>query len=527
MSVIGISFGNSTTSIAAANQEGKVDVIANLDGERFITSCLSYIGNDEYHGNQALSQIIRHPQSTVTNFRDYIGLPFDKIDASVASATPINENGEVYYQINNQKISNDEIVKRHLKQIKDAAEDYLGKAIEGVVLTVPTNFTEEQKAKLVELASQIGLKVLQLINEPSAALLAHLTSNEDKLVNDKIYVVADFGGVRSDAAVIAVRGGIMTILSTLHDFKLGGDNLDAELSEHFAKEFEKKTKSNPRNNARSLAKMKQACIITKKTLSNVTSATISIDSLNDGYDFHSNVNRLRYELVAKKVFNKMTAFVEEVVSKAGLETLDIDEVLLCGGVSHTPKLASSIASLFPETTLVVSPATDTKLVDPNELIARGAALQASLVDTFTEEEIKESLQPVILNTQHLSKAIGIKDANGDFVEILPRETAYPIRKSTVLEGNGDVIVEVYEGERTVKETTIEAEKFSDDEDEEYSDEEPEIVREVVYKPGELLAQLAVKSAKDKVEVIIDINKEGKLTVTARSGATVVKGEVSA
>lgn len=526
MSVIGISFGNSTTSIAAANQEGKVDVIANLDGERFISSTLSFIGDDEYHGNQALSQVIRNPQNTVINFRDFIGLKFGEISTEKCSAKPLDGgNGDIVYEINGVKYTNDEIVKRHLKQIKDAAEDYLGKTVEGVVMTVPTNFTEVQKLKLVELSQQIGLKILQLINEPTAALVAHLTLNEDKLLEDKIYVVADFGGIRSDAAVIAVRGGIMTILSTLHDLSLGGDNLDLELSEFFNKEFQKKTQSNPRNNQRSIAKMTQACIITKKTLSNVTSATISIDSLNDGYDFHSNVNRLRFELVAKNVFAKMASFVEQVVSKANLETLDIDEVLLCGGVSHTPKLASSVGALFPESTVIVSPSTDTKAVNPNELISRGAALQAVLIDTFTEEEIAESLQPIIINTQHLSKSIGLKTLDGEYLEILSKETAYPIRKSVTVEAKGDSIVEVYEGERTVEETIIEAEKYSDDEDDEYSDEEPEVVKKVVYKPGQLLGQLLVPKAEGKVEVVLDINKDGKLSIIARSGASTVKGEI--
>ena len=113
-----------------------------------------------------------------------------------------------------------------------------------MVLTVPTDFTEVQRQEIARIAEDAGLKVLQLINEPSAALLAHLSNDEDRLSQDKIYVVADFGGIRTDGAVIAVRGGVLTILATAHEYSLGGDNLDAALSEYFAKEFEKKYKAN-------------------------------------------------------------------------------------------------------------------------------------------------------------------------------------------------------------------------------------------------------------------------------------------
>ncbi|ODV94763.1 hypothetical protein PACTADRAFT_17447 [Pachysolen tannophilus NRRL Y-2460] len=527
--VIGIAFGNTSSSIAVANVDGKVDVIANPDGDRAISSTLSYVGEDEYHGNQALSQLVRNPDSTIINFRDFVGLSYSEIDAETSnhSALPIDINGQIGYQINDKKITIDEVVKRNLKQVKLAAEDYIGKPIEGVVLTVPTNFTDAQNSSLKKISNDAGLKVLQLISEPSAALLAHLSADEERFQKDKLYVVADFGGIRSDAAVIAVRSGILTVLATAHDLGLGGEKLDDALAEFFAKEFEKKYKSNPRNNRKAMAKLKAACIITKKTLSNVQSSTISIDSLSDGYDFHSTINRLRYELVTRDVLSKMAAFTEIVVKKAGLETIDIDEVLLAGGVSHTPKLASNIQFLFPESTVVIAPSLDTKVIDPSELLCRGAALQASMIETFDDSEIEEAFKPHIVNTQHIQKPIGVRSVDGSFIEILPKETAYPIRKTVLLKGKGDVLIEVYEGDRTVKETTIEPEKQSGDEDdeEEYSDEEPETIREVVYVPGEKLADLALKGANGEVEVILDINKDGKLTVSGRSGDVTVKGSI--
>lgn len=536
MSVIGITFGNTTSSIAVA-ADGKVDVIANPDGDRAIPSALSYVGSDEYHGSQALSRLIRNPENTIVNFRDFIGKKFSDINDEFSfGAKPKDVNGEVGYEITidgkSQTLTINEVTKRHFKQLKSAAEDFIGKEVESVVLTVPTDFSEHQRDELTKIVESSGLKVLQLINEPSAALLDHL-SLEDKLSQDKLYVVVDFGGTRSDGAVISVRGGVMTILATAHEHGLGGDKLDTALSEFFAKEFEKKTKVNPRNNARSIAKLKAESIVVKKTLSNVQTSTCSIESLADGFDFHTSINRLRYELTARDVLSKMTAFVEKVIKNAGLEALDIDEVLLVGGTAHTPKLASNISYLFPQSTKVIVPSLDSKALNPSELIARGAALQASLIETFDESEIAESLQPIVVNTQHLSKPIGIKDSEGNFVPILVAETAYPIKKSIEIT-NGEspsVVVELYEGQRTVKETVIEAEKDEDDSEDD-SDEEPEVEREIVYKVGDKLAEFSLKDLKpnSKLEVTVNITQNGVLHVSGRElkqGAVAVKGEVSA
>lgn len=538
--VIGIAFGNTSSSIAVANADGKVDVIANPDGDRSIPSVLSYVGEDEYHGAQAKAQLVRNPQNTITNFRDYIGKSFDELHhhESVGAAVKANANGEPAFEVarddgKTETVTVHEATKRHLLQMKSAAEDYIGKQIEGVVMTVPTDFTTQQRDALKAILAEAGLKVLQLINEPSAALLAHLSSEPERFKQDKIYVVADFGGVRSDAAVIAVRGGIFTVLATAHEHGLGGDKLDAALAEFFAKEFEKKYKANPRVQPRLRAKLNAEAVVVKKTLSNVQTSTCLIESLADGFDFHTTINRLRYELTARSVLLEMTAFVERVVGKAQLDPLDIDEVLLVGGTSHTPKLASNVAFIFPESTVVTAPALVGKAVDPAELTCRGAALQASLIETFDEEEIKELLQPVVVNTQHLAKPIGFKDADGKFVSVLVAETAYPIKKLVEV-SNGDavaVVVELYEGQRTVKETVVERAAASDDSDSD-SDDEPEVKRLVVYECGQLLLELALKDLKphSKLEVAINITQNGTLHVSGRElkpGAVAVKGEIAA
>lgn len=539
--IIGITFGNTTSSIAYVNPKNDVDVIANPDGERSIPSVLSYVGSDEYHGGQALQQLVRNPKNTIVNFRDFIGLPFDQVDVSrCAHAAPAVEvDGKVGFVISRgedkqETITVDEVVARHLRRLKLAAEDYIGSKVSEVVITVPTSFSAEQKEALKAAAGKVGLKIVQFINEPSAALLAHV--EQFPFEHDVNVVVADFGGTRSDAAVIAVRNGIFTILATKHDTQLGGDNLDSELVEYFAKDFEKKNKSNPRKNVRSMAKLRAHASATKNTLSNATSATISIDSLADGFDYHASINRMRYELVTNKVFSQLAGFIDDVIAKAALDPLDISAILLCGGVSYSPKLATNLEFMFPESVQVLGPSSKQASSQPNELSASGAALQARLASEYDASELADALQPVVINTPHLPKAIGLVGAQGEFYPVLLAETSYPVqRKLTLKQAKGDLLIGVYEGDHHVEERTVEpAEKDEskpkDDDDEEWSDsedDEPEIIREKLYTLSTKLMELGIKGVTNGVEVVFNINKDGLLRVSARDlkSNAVVKGEL--
>lgn len=536
--IIGITFGNTTSSIAYINPKNDVDVIANQDGERAIPSVLSYVGEDEYHGGQALQQLIRNPKNTIINFRDFIGLPFAEADVTkCANGSPAVEvDGKVGFIVSRgegreEKVVVDEVVSRHLRKLKSAAEDYVGSQIADIVLTVPTTFTEVQKDALKAAAKKVGLNIIQLINEPTSSLLAHVEKypfNEDVNV-----VVADFGGTRSDAAVIAIRNGVFTVLASKYDTHLGGDELDAELIEFFAKDFEKKNKSNPKNNARSLAKLRHNAIITKKTLSNTQTATISIESLADGFDYHTSVNRMRFELVTNKVFSKFSTFITDVIAQAELDPLDINAVLLCGGVSYTPKLATNLEFLLPESVAILGPASKNASNAPNELCASGAALQARLVSDYDAEELAAALQPAIINTPHFPNAIGLLGAQGEFHPVLLPETSYPVQKKLTLnDAQGDLLIGVYEGKHHFEEKTLDPPpkeaKKEDEEDEEWSseEEEPEVVREKLYTPQTKLMELGVKGVKG-LELAFNLNKDGVLRVTAKDLKTgnVVKGEL--
>jgi len=228
----------------------------------------------------------------------------------------------------------------------------LGHQVNAAVITVPTNFTDQQKHALDQAAKTAGIEVLQFISEPVAAVLAYDARAESQ-ISDKIVVVADLGGTRSDIAVIASRGGIYSVLATAHDYDFNGAKLDDVLIDHFAKEFIKKNKTDPRENPRSLAKLKLEAEATKKALSLSSNASISVESLADGIDFSSTINRTRYELLASKILAGFTRLIEGAVKKAELDVLDIDEVsirpYLCNPfpTSLTPSSRSSSPVAHP------------------------------------------------------------------------------------------------------------------------------------------------------------------------------------
>ena len=245
---IGISFGNSNSSIAYTTAtEGKAEVIANEEGDRQIPSIISYVSGEEFQGTQAKAQMVRNPKNTIAYFRDFLGKSFKDIDPTPchASAHPVEVDGgktvgfvvqehapatppsesegaaDSAQQNEPEKstLTVSEVSTRHLRKLKQSASDFLGKTVNAAVITVPSDFSDEQKAALSKSAQDAGIEVLQFIPEPVSALLAYdakiQLSGEASSTQqqDKIMVVADLGGTRSDVAVVASRGGMYSTLS--------------------------------------------------------------------------------------------------------------------------------------------------------------------------------------------------------------------------------------------------------------------------------------------------------------------------
>ncbi|KAF1913552.1 chaperone protein dnaK [Ampelomyces quisqualis] len=535
---IGLSFGNSYSSIAYTTGEGKVEVIANEDGDRQIPSALSYVEGEELHGGQAKSQLVRNAKNTVAYFRDLLGQDFKSIDPSPChqSAHPQEEGDGVAFSIRDtaeekeNTVTVGHVTTRHLRRLRQSASDYLGKDVNATVITVPTNFSDAQKEALKAASKEAGLEVLQFIHEPTAAVLAYDARPGAKLA-DKIIVVADLGGTRSDIAVIASRGGIYTILATMHDYDVSGFKLDQVLIDHFAKEFIKKNKSadDPRENDRSMAKLKLECEAVKKALSIGSSANFSVESLVGGIDFTATINRSRYDLLGNKLFAAFTRLVTHAVEKAELDPLDVTEIILAGGNSHTPKVASALRSGFPDTTTILAPSTSPTAINPSELAVRGAAIQASLIQEFELEDIEQSTHPMVTVTPHLATAVGLLCISGDessgvFHAVIDAETPLPVRRTATIatprEG-GDVLIKLAEGSRHIKVTKPEPkpkkETSDDDDDDDDSDDESddeEELREKTWKVGKPLSEAAIRGIAKGGKVEVQINIAADLSVNA-------------
>lgn len=334
-----------------------------------------------------------------------------------------------------------------------------------------------------------------------------------------------------------------TILATAHDYEFAGVHLDQALMEYFAKEFQKKHNVDPRNNARSLAKLRLEAEATKKALSIGTNAQFSVESLAEGFDFSATLNRTRYEMVGRKIFEGFNRLVESVVKKAELDVLDVDEVIMCGGTSHTPRIATNFQSIFPESTVILAPATSASAINPSELQARGAALQASLIQEYDAADIEQSTHPAVTTVKHISNAIGVVTVNAEgedvFTPVMQAETAVPARRTIHIAApaeGGDVLVKVVEGGTHIKVTKPEpkarVEDVPEDEDDsDFEEEEEEETREKIWKIGSPLAEAAVRgvSKGGKVEVTINVSGDLSVTVTAREvgGKGGVRGNLQA
>ncbi|PSN70033.1 chaperone protein dnaK [Corynespora cassiicola Philippines] len=501
---------------------------------------LSYVEGEELHGGQAKSQLVRNAKNTVAYFRDYLGQEFKSIDPTPShqSAHPIEHESTVAFKIRDTEADTEntvtvgDITTRHLKRLRTSASDYLGKIVNSAVITVPTNFTDAQKAALKSAAKEADIDVLQFINEPTAAVLAY-DARPEASTADKYVVVADLGGTRTDISVLGSRHGVYTVLATLHDYDVSGFKLDQVLIDHFAKEFLKKNKSaaDPRENDRSLAKLKLECEAVKKALSIGTTANFSVESLVAGIDYTASINRTRYDLLGNKLFAAFTRLVLHAVEKAQLDPLDINEIILAGGNSHTPKVASAISAAFPESTTVLAPSTSATAINPSELSVRGAAFQASLIVDYDSEDIEQSTHPACTVTKHLSQAVGVLCISGDessgiFHPIIEAETPLPVRRTAIIatprEG-GDVLIKLAEGSRHIKVTKPEPkpkkEKAEDDEDDsdDDSEDEEEELREKTWKIGTVLTETAIRGIKKggKVEVQINISEDLSLNTIFR------------
>ncbi|GAA5810240.1 hypothetical protein MFLAVUS_003660 [Mucor flavus] len=531
--IIGINFGTAYTSIAYVNKEGRADCLANEEGDRQIATALAFHGDEEVIGSQAKSEIPRHPHQTVANFRSNLGKSTTEAEVLPGSAAAVvDKSGVAAYEIElpagKVLLTAQEVSAKYLRHIRESAEDFLGSKIGGAVMAVPAYFSEKQCAELTSAAEAAGIKVIQLVHESSAAALAYGIGQDStsKDPQDKTVVVCDLGAHSFDVTVLAVRSGMYTVLATAHNTKVGGSSFDDLLIKHFSAEFQKKIKIDISANKKALAKLRNAVEVTKKMLSSANSAPCFVESLADGYDLHSNINRLRFELLSKNIFAQLQSTILEVLEKSQLDASEVDEVLLAGGSARIPKFAMKIREVFGENTKVLSD------LESDEVVARGCAIQGSLISSFEKEDIEAAIHPVVTLAPNTAKAIGVINAKGEFVTVIPRGTALPTRRvfefSNSEANQAQAYLALFEGEHIIEKTEVKRE--IEEGEEAYEDEQPEIVTKVYQKPAaklieaSLALEKATKPKESKIEVQITVDAQANLTLVLRekNGSKVVK-----
>ncbi|KAI8321943.1 heat shock protein 70, partial [Martensiomyces pterosporus] len=433
---IGLSFGNHNSVIAIINKDHRAEVIANEDGEHKTPTYIAFSGEEEYHGSQAKHQFVRNAKSTIMGFRDLLGRSYsDELNnlhpgfARIGSADgkpvfeveTMNDDGEDV----TMKLTPHEATVRYLARLKTTAEDYLGSKIEGAVLALPVSFTDAQRKSVAEACEAAELPLLQLISEPAAAALQYRlgedASHDD--AKDTLAIVVDVGGSGSDVTLLSVHGGLFTVLANKHTEELSGDTLDDVLVKHFAAEFKRQYQIDILDgNKKAVRKLKQAAEVTKRTLSASATAPCAVESLADGLDFSSTINRTRFDIISSRVYGPLLDTITSVIAEAGYTPAQVGQVLFCGGAARIRKLQSKVALLFPESTVIREDGGEL-----DEVVASGCAEQAALIAQGIVEAA--GLEATNLQASVLAKPVGLQISADRLAAVLQKDTPLPASRT--------------------------------------------------------------------------------------------------
>ncbi|KAG8744774.1 Hsp70 protein that interacts with Zuo1p [Ceratobasidium sp. 414] len=549
--VIGINFGNAYASIAVINNEGQADCIANEDGERQIAAAVSYFGLEEYIGNQAKPQLVKNSQNTITNFRNQLGKKFSEVtQAGPSTSAPIiDHNGDPAYKVTvlvpaplpsvvptpratplptrpaspvpqEKTLTAHDVSVLFLKSLLQSAVDFLGRPIEGAVLSVSSAWNDAQKAALQRAAEEAGIKVLQLVDEAAAAALAYFSAPAPDDAppavksQDTTTLVLDLGAASLSLTLLSSKQGICHTLGSAHSSSIGGDSIDDLLLTHFGKEFTKKSKipvtlpcTEPGTpDQRADAKMRLAIEHTKRTISaGPGAAACAVESLKEGQDFSGTLNPLRFDLLVDRVYASVLKEVATLLESVGTDPTLVDEVLLVGGSAALPGLADRLAGLFGETTAIRGE------LDPSQLLAKGCATQALLVLKSQNDVFAQGVSAPVTK-----KALGLVFPGDEesWVPIIAAETPLPCRRAVRLSvPAGQIGFELWEA---VESVNVEKIKPEQDEDDDEEPEEEEIRTRVTKKEGALGGSVVdVKGKKGaKMVVQVVVSETGKVDVSA-------------
>ena len=486
--IIGIDLGT-TNSCVSVFEGNEPVVIANSEGKRTTPSVVAFVdGGERKVGDPAKRQAITNPKKTIYSIKRFMGENYDQVQKEI-SRMPYTvvrgENNTPRVKIDGRQYTPQEISAMILQKMKKTAEDYLGQEVTEAVITVPAYFSDSQRQATKEAGQIAGLEVKRIVNEPTAAALAY---GIDKANKDMKIAVFDLGGGTFDISILEFGGGVFEVLSTNGDTHLGGDDFDHVIIDWLVQEFKNDEGADLTTDPMAMQRLKEAAEKAKIELSSSTSTEINLPYIMPvgGVPKHlvKTLTRAKFEALAHGLIEACKVPCEAALKGAGLNTSDIDEVILVGGSTRIPAVQALVENFFGKT--------PSKGVNPDEVVAVGAAIQGAILN-------KESGvgDVVLLDVTPLS--LGIETLGGVMTKLIDANTTIPCKKSQVFstaeDNQPEVTIHVLQGERQFARDNKSIGRFN-------------------------LAGIApARRGVPQIEVTFDIDANGILNVSAKDKAT--------
>ena len=435
--IIGIDLGT-TNSVVAVMEGSEPVVITNEEGGRTTPSVVAFTKDgNRLVGQVAKRQAVTNPENTLYSVKRFIGRKFDEVGGEkkqVPFKVERASNGDVKIDAQGKSYSPPEISAMVLQKLKKAAEDYLGAKVDKAVITVPAYFNDAQRQATKDAGKIAGLEVMRIVNEPTAAALAY---GLDKKKEETI-AVFDFGGGTFDISILEVGEGVVEVKSTNGDTHLGGDDVDETLVKWIIDEFKKDQGIDLTNDKMALQRLKEAGEKAKIELSSAMETEINLPFITADASGPKHLvmklTRSKFEQLIEPLLKRLMPPVEQAIKDAGLEAKNIDEIVLVGGSTRIPKVQEMVKGYFGKE--------PNKTVNPDEVVALGAAVQAAVLGGDKTDILLLDVTPL---------SLGIETLGGVMTQMITRNTTIPTRKSEIFSTASDnqtsVEVHVMQGER--------------------------------------------------------------------------------